>query len=497
MAVADRPANVPPQDIDAEESVLGAMLVSQNAIAIVSELLQPEDFYRRSHATIYRTILEMYGKGEVVDSITLTSALDHRGVLDDVGGKPVVHTLAATVPAAANARHYAQIVRDTATYRGLIRAGTDIASLGYEHVGEPHELVDRAEQIVFSIADQRISGDFERIDGLLKQSFERLDEIQNSDHDITGAPSGFRALDELTAGFQKSNLVVLAARPGMGKTSLALNIATHLAVREQIPVAIFSLEMSREEVTTRLMCTEGKVDSKRLRVGKLSKADWNNLTGASTRLYNAPIFVDDSAGVSPIEIKAKARRLKARLDGHLGLVVVDYLQLMGGTTRVENRVQEISQISRSLKLIARDLDVPVLAISQLSRAVEQRTDKRPVLSDLRESGLDRAGRRPRDVRLPRRLLRRLERRQGHRRAHPRQAPKRAGRQDPARLHRPLHQVRQPGPRRRAAGVARCRSRSSSGRSGATRGRARSSTSSPSTPTWSPATRAGTTPATRS
>ena len=271
MAVADRPANVPPQDIDAEESVLGAMLVSQNAIAIVSELLKPDDFYRRSHATIYRTILEMYGKGEVVDSITLTSALDHRGVLDDVGGKPVVHTLAATVPAAANARHYAQIVRDTATYRGLIRAGTDIASLGYEHVGEPQELVDRAEQIVFSIADQRISSDFERIDGLLKQSFERLDEIQNSDHDITGAPSGFRALDELTAGFQKSNLVVLAARPGMGKTSLALNIATHLAVREQIPVAIFSLEMSREEVTTRLMCTEGKVDSKRLRVGKLSQ----------------------------------------------------------------------------------------------------------------------------------------------------------------------------------------------------------------------------------
>ena len=386
MAVADRPANVPPQDIDAEESVLGAMLVSQNAIAIVSELLKPDDFYRRSNATIYRTILEMYGKGEVVDSITLTSALDNRGVLDEVGGKPQVHTLAATVPAAANARHYAQIVRDTATYRGLIRAGTDIASLGYEHLGEPQELVDQAEQIVFSIGDQRISTDFERIDGLLKQSFERLDEIQNSDHDITGAPSGFKALDELTAGFQKSNLIVLAARPGMGKTSLALNIATHLAVREQIPVAIFSLEMSREEVTTRLMCTEGRVDSKRLRVGRLSKADWQNLTNASTRLYNAPIYVDDSAGVSPIEIKAKARRLKARLDGHLGLVVVDYLQLMGGQTRVENRVQEISQISRALKLIARDLDVPVLAISQLSRAVEQRTDKRPVLSDLRESG---------------------------------------------------------------------------------------------------------------
>ena len=342
----------------------------------------------RSHATSTERSLGDVRQGrQVVDSRSRSRAPSTTAACSTTSaGKPVVHTLAATVPAAANARHYAQIVRDTATYRGLIRAGTDIASLGFEHIGEPQELVDRAEQIVFSIGDQRISSDFERIDGLLKQSFERLDEIQNSDHDITGAPSGFKALDELTAGFQKSNLVVLAARPGMGKTSLALNIATHLAVREQIPVAIFSLEMSREEVTTRLMCTEGRVDSKRLRVGKLSKADWNNLTNASTRLYNAPIFVDDSAGVSPIEIKAKARRLKARLDGHLGLVVVDYLQLMGGQTRVENRVQEISQISRALKLIARDLDVPVLAISQLSRAVEQRTDKRPVLSDLRESG---------------------------------------------------------------------------------------------------------------
>jgi replicative DNA helicase len=386
VAVAQQPPTVPPQDIDAEESVLGAMLVSQNAIAIVSEILRSDDFYRRSHATIYRTILEMYGRGDVVDTITLTSALGSRGLLDDVGGKAVVHTLAATVPAAANARHYAQIVRDTATCRGLIRAGTEIATLGYEHVGEPQELVDRAEQIVFSIADQRISGDFERIDGLLKQSFERLDEIQNSDKDITGTPSGFRDLDALTAGFQKSNLVIMAARPGMGKTSLALNIASHLGMHERVPVAIFSLEMSREEVTTRLMCTEGRVDSKRLRVGKLSQADWQNLTSACSRLNDAPIYVDDSAGVSPIEIKAKARRLKARLDGNLGLIVVDYLQLMGGTTRVENRVQEISQISRALKLIARDLDVPVIAISQLSRAVETRTDKRPVLSDLRESG---------------------------------------------------------------------------------------------------------------
>jgi replicative DNA helicase len=386
MAVADRPANVPPQDIDAEESVLGSMLVSQNAIAIVSELLQPDDFYRRSHATIYRTILEMYGKGEVVDTITLTSALDHRGVLDDVGGKPVVHTLAATVPAAANARHYAQIVRDTATYRGLIRAGTEIATLGYERIGEPPELVDRAEQIVFGIADQRITGDFEHMETLLKESFDRLTQLSAEGGDLTGTGSGFRQLDELTAGFQKSNLVVLAARPGMGKTSLALNIAAHVGIRERTPVAIFSLEMSREEVTTRLMCAEGKVDSKRLRRGALDGGDWEKLTNASSKLYDAPIYVDDTAGVTPIEIKAKSRRLKSRLKGELGLVIVDYLQLMGGTAKVENRVQEISQISRSLKLIARDLDVPVLAISQLSRAVEARSDKRPVLSDLRESG---------------------------------------------------------------------------------------------------------------
>jgi len=386
MSVTSQEQTVPPQDLDAEESVLGAMLVSGNAVAIVSELLQPGDFYRRSHATIYQTILEMYGRGENVDSITLTNALSNRGLLDEVGGKAVVHTLAATVPAVANARHYAQIVRDTATYRGLIRAGTEIATLGYERIGEPPELVDRAEQIVFGIADQRITGDFEHMETLLKESFDRLTQLSAEGGDLTGTGSGFRQLDELTAGFQKSNLVVLAARPGMGKTSLALNIAAHVGIQERAPVAIFSLEMSREEVTTRLMCAEGKVDSKRLRRGALDGGDWEKLTNASSKLYDAPIYVDDTAGVTPIEIKAKSRRLKSRLKGELGLVIVDYLQLMGGTAKVENRVQEISQISRSLKLIARDLDVPVLAISQLSRAVEARSDKRPVLSDLRESG---------------------------------------------------------------------------------------------------------------
>ncbi len=279
-------------------------------------------------------------------------------------------------------------MRDAATYRSLIRAGTEIATLGYEHLGEPGEVVDKAEQIVFGIADQRISGDFAAIKTLLNESFERLAALAESGSDLTGVPSGLRDLDRITAGFQDSNLVVMAARPGMGKTSLALNIAAHLGVRENVPVAIFSLEMSQEEVTQRLMCAEARVDSKRLRTGSLDDADWAKLTNACDKLSRAPIYIDDTAGVTPIEIKAKTRRLQSRLkeEGGLGLVVVDYLQLMGGQARVENRVQEISQISRSLKLIARDLNVPVIAISQLSRAVEARSDKRPQLSDLRESG---------------------------------------------------------------------------------------------------------------
>ena len=388
MAVHEHPqAQLPPQDLDAEESVLGAMLVSPNAVAVVSEVLSPDDFYRPSHGVIYRTILEMFGKGETVDAITVTNALSNRGALEEVGGRAFVHTLAATVPAVANARHYAQIVRDTASYRGLIRAGTQIAQLGYERLGEPHELVDRAEQVVFEIADKRISGDFQAIDPLLKSSFERLTQLYESDSEVTGVPSGFRDLDRITAGFQPSNLVILAARPGMGKTSLALNIASHLAVNEGVPVAIFSIEMSSEEVTQRLMCAEGKVDSSRLRTGRLATEDWTRLTSACDRLQRAPLYIDDTAGISPIEVKAKTRRLKSR-HPDLGLVIVDYLQLIGAGGRFDNRVQEISHISRALKLIGRDLSVPVLACSQLSRAVEQRGqgDKRPQLSDLRESG---------------------------------------------------------------------------------------------------------------
>ncbi|MDX6496703.1 MAG: replicative helicase [Gaiellales bacterium] len=381
------PSTVPPHDLDAEESVLGAMLVSENAISIVSEMLRAEDFYRRSHAAIYAAIIQLYGEGGTVDSITLINALQNLGQLEEVGGKAAVHTLASTVPAVANAYRYAEIVRDASTYRNLIRAGTEIAQLGYERLGEPRELVDRAEQTVFGIADQRISSDFSPISTLLNESFERITQLHESGRDITGVSSGFRKLDKITAGFQPSNLIILAARPGMGKTSLALNIAAHVGIAEARPVAIFSIEMSRDEVTQRLMCSEGKVDSSRLRTGKLAPDEWPKLTAACSKLQEAPIFVDDTAGITALEIKAKTRRLKARRPD-LALVVIDYLQLMSGGGRFDNRVNEISHISRQLKLIARDLDVPVLALSQLSRAVEQRgiKDRRPQLSDLRESG---------------------------------------------------------------------------------------------------------------
>ncbi len=367
--------------------MLGAMLVSSNAISIVAEILRPEDFYRRSHGLIYDAIREMYAEGDAVDSITVVNALQAKGILEDVGGKAVINTLASTVPAVSNARRYAEIVKSLSTYRGLIGAGQQIAELGYQRLGEPREAVDKAEQVVFEIANQRVSSDFSPIKELLNASFERISELHKSGKELTGVPSGYREMDRITAGFQPSNLIILAARPGMGKTSLALNIASHVAIREGMPVAIFSIEMSRDEVTQRLMCAEGKVDSSRLRTGKLAPDEWPRLTDACSRLSTAPIYVDDTAGVTALEIKAKTRRLKTR-HPDLGLVIVDYLQLMSGGGRFDNRVTEISHISRQLKLIARDLEVPVIALSQLSRAVEQRgaKDRRPQLSDLRESG---------------------------------------------------------------------------------------------------------------
>ena len=378
-------APVPPQNLEAEESVLGAMLLSPGAIGAVSEILDAGDFYRASHGTIYRAALALYGKGEPVDAITLVDELEERGELEPVGGRARVHELAALVPATANAAHYARIVSEQATLRGLVRAGQEIARLGQERPGETTDLVDQAEQIVFALSQQRVTGDFTHIEQLLKESFERITQLYEAGIDITGIPTGFRELDKLTSGFQPGNLIILAARPSMGKSALALCTAANLAVRHETPTALFTLEMSKAEVTQRMMCSEAKVDSSRLRTGRLQADDWPRLTAACDTLMKAPIYVDDTGSITMMELRSKARRLKSR-EASLGLIIVDYLQLMTSGATAENRVQEVSQISRNLKVLARDLDVPILALSQLSRAVEQRHDKRPILSDLRESG---------------------------------------------------------------------------------------------------------------
>jgi len=380
-------APVPPQNLEAEESVLGAMMISPGAIGAVSEVLDAGDFYRESHAKVYRAALALYAKGEPVDAITLTDELEERGELEAVGGRVRLHELAALVPASANAAHYARIVHETATLRGLIRAGGEIARLGWERPGETGDLVDQAEQILYDLSQQRVTGEWSEIEELLKESFERITQLYESGVDLTGTPSGFRDLDRLTSGFQPGNLIIVAARPSMGKSALALCMAANMGVRHNIPVGLFTLEMSKAEVTQRLMCSEAKVESQRLRNGKLAPDDWPRLTAACDKLAKAPIYVDDTGLLNMMEIRSKARRLKAR-HPNLGLIIVDYLQLLTPSHRRDSdgRVQEVSEMSRSLKILARDLDVPIVALSQLSRAVEQRTDKRPILSDLRESG---------------------------------------------------------------------------------------------------------------
>ena len=378
-------AIVPPQNLEAEESVLGAMLLSATAVGTVSEILDASDFYRESHAKMYRAALGLWSKGEPVDAITLANELDERGELEAAGGQSRVAELAALVPSTSNVEHYARIVKEMSTLRGLIRSGQEIVRLGQERPGEVADLVDRAEQIVFELGQQRTTSDFAHIEVLLKESFERITQLYEAGVEITGVPAGFRELDLLTSGFQPGNLVILAARPSMGKSALGLCIAANLGVRHTTPVALFTLEMSKSEVTQRMMCSEAKVESQRLRTGRLAPDDWPRLTAACDRLMKAPIFVDDSGATTIMELRSKARRLKSR-EPNLGLIVVDYLQLMTSGSSAENRVQEVSQISRALKVLARELEVPILAMSQLSRAVEQRHDKRPLLSDLRESG---------------------------------------------------------------------------------------------------------------
>src|SRR5256714_3417264 len=363
------------------------MLLSPGAIAAVGEIVTASDFYFQSHGVIYRTAISLYSRGEPVDWVTVVDELEKRGELEAAGGKARVAELAVSVPATANAAHYARIVREMGVLRGLINVGGEVARLGWERPGETEELLDRAEQAIFQLSQTRVTSEFSHIELLLKESFERITALYEAGAEVTGVPAGFRDLDRLTSGFQPGNLIVIAARPSMGKSALGLCIATNLAVRYETPVALFTLEMSKSEVTQRLMCSEAKVESQRLRNGKLAVDDWPRLTKACDKLAKAPIYVDDTGSINMMEIRSKARRLKSR-HPDLGLLIVDYLQLLTPSQRRDSdgRVQEVSEMSRSLKILARDLDVPIVALSQLSRAVEQRTDKRPILSDLRESG---------------------------------------------------------------------------------------------------------------
>lgn len=379
-------ANVPPQNLDAEESVLGACMLSARAIDVAAEIIRPADFYRGSHGRIFETVLGMHATGEPVDAITLTDELDRRGALDDVGGRVRVNELAALVPATSNVGHYARIVRELAVARELIRAGQELSRLGFERDGlNAAGLVESAERIVFEVSQARAVSTFVTLSETVGPAFTRIEEAYERGEEITGVPSGIRLLDENTSGFQPGNLIVIAARPSMGKSALALGICSHVVLNLGQPAALFTLEMSRSEVTQRLMSMEGLIESQVLRNGRLNKEQWSRLARVSERLAKAPLHIDDAGLITIGEIRSKARRLKMQ-HPDLRMVVVDYLQLMTSGVGAENRNQEISAISRSLKILAGELQVPVVALSQLSRAPETRHDKRPVLPDLRDSG---------------------------------------------------------------------------------------------------------------
>ncbi len=376
--------HLPPQNIEAEESLISAVLIDNATLLEVLEVLSPEDFYRTAHQRIFNAMTELFGRSEPVDLITLTNKLKENSHLEEIGGAAYLSRLLDTAPAAVNAVHYARIVHDKACLRRLITKSNQIVQKCFEDSGDIDELLDFAEHTVFEIAENKIRKSFHPLSELIETNIDHLEERQGNRTLITGVATGFNALDSLTSGLQPSDLIILAARPSMGKTAFALNIARNAAVDHGTPVAVFSLEMSKEQLSMRMLCAEARVDSHRLRGGFLSNDDWTNLTHAASVLSEAPIFIDDSPDISALNIRAKARRLKS--DQQLGLVVIDYLQLMKSHRHSERRDLEISEISRALKGLAKELNVPVVALSQLNRKLEERTDKRPKLSDLRESG---------------------------------------------------------------------------------------------------------------
>ncbi len=375
---------LPPQNIEAEESILSAVLIDSSTLLDIVEILSPEDFYRTAHQKIFAAITELFAKSEPIDLVTVANNLKEKGQLEDMGGATYLAQLIDTVPLAVNAEHYARIIRDKSSLRKLIAQANIIVNRCFEDRGDVDEVVNFAEKSIFEISENKLKKSFFPVSDLINGNIDTLEERQGSGLMLTGIPSGFTRLDQLTSGFQKSDLIIVAARPAMGKTSFALNIARNAAVEANVPVAIFSLEMSKEQLSMRLLTSEARIDSARLRGGFFNDDDWERLTNAAGVLEQAPIYIDDSADVTPMDIRAKARRLKA--EKGLGLVVIDYLQLMRGSTSKERRDLEISEISRSLKILAKELNVPVIALSQLNRMLEQRSDKRPMLSDLRESG---------------------------------------------------------------------------------------------------------------
>lgn len=376
----------PPQNVEAEQAVLGAVFLQPEALITASEILMPDDFYRQAHQHIFQAMLELSDQGKAVDVVTIYEALASTGKIEDVGGLPYLTELSGAVPTAANLEYYAHIVEDKALLRRLIRTATQIATDSYAREDEVETLMDEAEKNILEVSSRKNVGAFKNIKDVLVKTYDDIEILHNRKGDITGIPSGFSALDHMTAGFQRNDLIIVAARPSVGKTAFALNIAQNVATKTDENVAIFSLEMGAEQLVMRMLCAEGNINAQNLRTGSLTADDWQKLTIAMGTLSNSGIYIDDSPGVRVNEIRSKCRRLQQ--EAGLGMIVIDYLQLISGSGRNggENRQQEVSEISRSLKALARELKIPVIALSQLSRSVESRQDKRPMMSDIRESG---------------------------------------------------------------------------------------------------------------
>ncbi len=376
---------ITPQSLEAEQSTLGALLMERDAIARAVETVQADDFYREGHRKIFAAVLSLFDKGDPVDFVTVVEELRRKNHLEECGGAAYLQALIEACPSAANVDAYAKVVAEKSVLRRLASASDKIAGWSFGEVDDVNQLIDKSEKLIFEIGSRRLNEGFSHIKPLLMNAYDQIERQFQRKGEATGIPTGFRDLDEITSGLQPTDLVIVAARPSMGKTALCLNIAHHVAMKERLPVAVFSLEMSKDQLVQRLICAEAQINSRDLRRGFLQDGDWHRVTNAVNNLYQAPIFIDDSPQATTFEMRAKARRLTAE-HGQLGLIVIDYLQLAHSSGKAENRVNEISEITRAFKSMARELKAPIIALSQLSRSVEQREDKRPMLSDLRESG---------------------------------------------------------------------------------------------------------------